>query len=41
MIPLLVTPNLINASRALRRLLQAYERATGYPLQTILLAGGN
>lgn len=31
---------MVAASRALRRLLQSYERATGRPLGTILLAGG-
>jgi hypothetical protein len=32
--------DLVAASRALRRLLQSYERAAGRPLGTILLAGG-
>jgi predicted component of type VI protein secretion system len=32
--------DLVAASRALRRLLQSYERAAGRPLSTILLAGG-
>jgi hypothetical protein len=31
--------DLVAASRALRRLLSAYERAAGRPLHTILLAG--
>jgi hypothetical protein len=32
--------DLIAASRALRRLLVAFERASGQPLHTILLTGG-
>jgi hypothetical protein len=32
--------DLVTASRALRRILQSYERATGRPLHTILLCGG-
>jgi hypothetical protein len=32
--------DLVAASRALRRLLAAYERAAGHELHTILLAGG-
>jgi hypothetical protein len=32
--------DLVAASRALRRLLQSYERAAGRQLSTILLAGG-
>jgi hypothetical protein len=32
--------DLVAASRALRRLLQSYERVAGRPLGTVLLAGG-
>jgi hypothetical protein len=32
--------DLVAAGRALRRLLQSYERTAGQPLGTILLAGG-
>jgi hypothetical protein len=32
--------NLVNASRALRRLLTAYERESGHELHTLLIAGG-
>jgi transketolase C-terminal domain/subunit len=32
--------NLVNASRALRRLLTAYEREAGHELHTLLVSGG-
>jgi hypothetical protein len=32
--------NLVNGSRALRRLLVAYEREAGHELHTLLIAGG-
>ena len=32
--------NLVNSSRALRRLLAAYEREAGHELHTLLISGG-
>jgi hypothetical protein len=32
--------NLVNSSRALRRLLTAYERESGHELHTLLISGG-